>query len=95
MKWKDTNKTLWEIRYPKMTLAQKKKTVNNNLKFTREFLCKVLSSGDELFPYGVIEVALDYERGFDDKRIKLEPKFDLRGIRLPNQTGFLMYIYII
>lgn len=64
------NRTLWEIRYPKMTLKDKKKQVNNNIKFTREFLCKVLSAGDELFPYGVIEVSFDYEYGFEDKAVE-------------------------
>lgn len=69
MKWGNTGKTLWGIRYPRMTLAQKKKTINNNLQFSREFLCKVLSSGDELFPYGVVETAFDYDYGFDDRGI--------------------------
>lgn len=65
-KWKDGN-ILWDIRYPKMSLDKKKKEVNNNLKFTREFLCKVLSSGDELFPYGVIECSFDYESSFEKR----------------------------
>jgi len=68
-KWKD-GRILWDIRYPKFSLDKKKKEVNNNIKFTREFLCKVLSSGDELFPYGVVEAAFDYERGFDDKPVE-------------------------
>lgn len=60
-------KTLWELRYPKQTLLEKKSQIKNNIKFSREFLCKVLSAGDELFPYGIIEASFDYDKGFYEK----------------------------
>ena len=88
-------KTLWQIRYPKYSLAKKKKEVNNNLKFSREFLCRVLSSGDELFPYGIIEQALDYDKGFDDRPIEGYSYYMGLDFALSGESGADYSVYCI
>jgi len=64
---KSAGKTLWEMRYSNTTLEQKKLEIDNSVAFTREYLCKPLGSGDQLFPYERIEASFDPGRRFIDQ----------------------------
>ena len=67
MIYPNTNKTLWELRHPNMSLNDIKRGMDNRIAFTREYLCKPLSRGDELFPYEIIQKAFDYQDAFINK----------------------------
>lgn len=55
---------LYNVRYPKLTLDEKKVEIGNNIEFAREYLLKILGGGDELYPYHLIQQSFDYEKSF-------------------------------
>ena len=73
---------LFHLRYPNYDIKRKggmyiiydrvnKKDVGSydSLTWSREFLCKPLAAGDQIFPYDLVEQSFDYKRKFDRKKI--------------------------
>lgn len=59
----ETGQTLWQMRYPLVSM-QKVKSEYDNLSWSREFLCKPLSSEDRIYPYELISQCFDNESAF-------------------------------
>ena len=64
---KTSKHNFWKMRYPNRSLEQLKIELNNNLAFSREYMCRPLGAGSELFPYKLIEQSFDYEAVMLDK----------------------------
>jgi hypothetical protein len=67
---KTKNSNLWKERYPDKDMAAKRREYDS-ITWSREFMCRPISSEDQIFPYDLIEKTFDYARPLDyhyDKR---------------------------
>ena len=67
MKWND-GKTLWEHRYPDNPMGSVRKQYDA-LSWSREFLCKPLSSSTKIFPYELVSKCFDFNAPFTEGAI--------------------------
>jgi len=63
----ETNKSLWSLRYPNITMSDAKKEYDD-MSWSREFLLNPLSSKDKIYPFELIKKSFDFEAMFTLER---------------------------